>query len=82
MVLVMTGVLEISVGFDRYRLEAGDSMQFPSSMPHRYTNPEAATARAVTVILYDCPAEGGVQSPHARPAPQPGPPRPGTVSHP
>jgi transcriptional regulator with XRE-family HTH domain/quercetin dioxygenase-like cupin family protein len=67
MVLVMTGVLEISVGFDSYRLAAGDSMQFPSSMPHRYTNPEPGTARAVTVILYDCPADAGVQPPHARP---------------
>jgi DNA-binding XRE family transcriptional regulator/mannose-6-phosphate isomerase-like protein (cupin superfamily) len=57
MVLMMTGVLEISVGFETYRLEPGDSMQFPSSMPHRYANPEQQTARAVTVILYDCPAD-------------------------
>ena len=71
MVLVMTGILEIAVGFDSYRLEAGDSMQFPSSMPHRYTNPERETARAVTVILYDCPADAPVQSPHAQPGHQP-----------
>ena len=70
MVLVMTGVLEISVGFDSYRLEAGDSMQFPSSMPHRYTNPEEGTARAVTVILYDCPADAAVQPPHGQPEPR------------
>ena len=57
MVLIMAGVLEISVGFETYRLEPGDSMQFPSSMPHRYANPALETARAVTVILYDCPAD-------------------------
>lgn len=56
MVLVMSGCLEITIGFERYRLEPGDSIDFPSSMPHRYLNPSAAeTARAVTVILYDCP---------------------------
>lgn len=55
MVLVMSGCLEITVGFERYRLEPGDSIDFPSSMPHRYVNPATETARAVTVILYDCP---------------------------
>jgi DNA-binding XRE family transcriptional regulator/quercetin dioxygenase-like cupin family protein len=56
MVLVMSGCLEITIGFERYRLEPGDSIDFPSSMPHRYLNPSATeTARAVTVILYDCP---------------------------
>jgi transcriptional regulator with XRE-family HTH domain len=54
-VLVMTGRLEITVGFERYRLDAGDSIDFPSSMPHRYANPGDVTAHAVTVILYDCP---------------------------
>lgn len=58
MVLVMTGCLEITVGFDSYRLEPGDSIDFPSSMPHRYVNPGSQTARAVTAILYDCPAPG------------------------
>lgn len=61
MVLVMSGCLEITVGFETYRLEAGDSIDFPSSMPHRYVNPTAETARAVTVILYDCP--GGTPPP-------------------
>jgi transcriptional regulator with XRE-family HTH domain/quercetin dioxygenase-like cupin family protein len=56
MVLVMSGCLEITIGFERYLLEPGDSIDFPSSMPHRYLNPSAAeTARAVTAILYDCP---------------------------
>jgi transcriptional regulator with XRE-family HTH domain len=59
MVLVTTGILDITVGFERYRLEAGDSMEFPSSMPHQYVNPTDETTRAVTVILYDCPGDPG-----------------------
>ncbi len=66
MVLVTTGSLEISVGFGHHRLAPGDSMQFPSSMPHRYANPGHTTARAVTVILYDCPDAAGFAPPDAR----------------
>ena len=57
MVLMLAGRLDISVGFETYRLEPGDSMEFPSSLPHRYANPDGAEARAVTVIMYDCPAD-------------------------
>jgi transcriptional regulator with XRE-family HTH domain len=59
MVLMMRGCLEITVGFESYRLLPGDSIDFPSSMPHRYLNPGEETAHAVTVILYDCPREHG-----------------------
>ncbi len=68
MVLVMSGCLEISVGFERYRLRPGDSIDFPSSLPHRYANPWDETARAVTVIFYDCPGDAG-RPPRARQAP-------------
>jgi transcriptional regulator with XRE-family HTH domain len=53
MVLVLSGRLDIFVGFERYELEAGDSIHFPSSLPHRYVNPTDETTRAVTVILHD-----------------------------
>ncbi len=66
MVLVMSGCLEITIGFERYLLEPGDSIDFPSSMPHRYVNPATETARAVTVILYDCPDGAGQAPPDAR----------------
>jgi transcriptional regulator with XRE-family HTH domain/quercetin dioxygenase-like cupin family protein len=66
LVLVMSGCLEITIGFERYLLEPGDSIDFPSSMPHRYVNPAAQTARAVTVILYDCPGGAGQPPPDAR----------------
>jgi transcriptional regulator with XRE-family HTH domain len=59
MVLVLDGRLVIFVGFDRYELDAGDSICFPSTMPHRYLNPTEDTTRAVTVILPD----GGMHGP-------------------
>jgi transcriptional regulator with XRE-family HTH domain/quercetin dioxygenase-like cupin family protein len=69
MVLVMRGCLEITVGFERYLLDPGDSMDFPSSMPHRYVNPGDETAHAVTVIFYDCPdaRDGGPGRRHPAP---------------
>jgi transcriptional regulator with XRE-family HTH domain len=53
MVVVLSGRLVIHVGFERHELEPGDSIHFPSSMPHRYVNPGDETARAVSVILRD-----------------------------
>jgi transcriptional regulator with XRE-family HTH domain len=53
MVLVLSGRLDIFVGFERYELAAGDSIHFPSTFPHRYINPSDEVARAVTVILHD-----------------------------
>jgi transcriptional regulator with XRE-family HTH domain len=54
MVLVLSGRLDIIVGFERYELRAGDSIYFPSTFPHRYINPsDEEEARAVTVILHD-----------------------------
>lgn len=78
MVLVLEGQFEIHVGFESYLLEEGDSMLFPSSLPHRYVNPTDETARAVTVILRDGvgssagppkEAEGPVEDYVARPQP-------------
>jgi transcriptional regulator with XRE-family HTH domain len=66
MVLMLSGSLDISIGFETYRLPPGDSMEFPSSLPHRYANPGHTEARAVTVIMYDCPAGG--PGPAAAPA--------------
>jgi len=52
-VVVLSGRLDIHVGFEHFQLRPGDSIQFPSFMPHRYVNPTAETARAVTVIIHD-----------------------------
>lgn len=53
MVVVVSGQLDIHLGFDRYHLEPGDSMHFSSALPHRYVNPTQATTRAITTILHD-----------------------------
>jgi transcriptional regulator with XRE-family HTH domain len=58
MVLVLSGRLNITVGFELYELEPGDSMHFPSSLPHRYSNPSDQETRAVTVILPDADGAG------------------------
>lgn len=50
-VLVLEGAFTIHIGFDTYDLAAGDSIAFPSSLPHRYVNPTDSVSRAVTVIL-------------------------------
>jgi transcriptional regulator with XRE-family HTH domain len=53
MVLVLSGKLEIHIGFEKYELYPTDSITFPSSLPHRYVNPGDETARAVTAIVHD-----------------------------
>jgi transcriptional regulator with XRE-family HTH domain len=35
---VLRGVLEVTLGFETYRMTAGDSISFDSSRPHRLTN--------------------------------------------
>ena len=55
-VLVTEGMLDITLGFDQYRLHPGDSIQIPAAIPHRYVNPGPEITRAVTVILHDCPS--------------------------
>jgi len=53
LLLLLEGRLQIYVGFDCHELGPGDSIAFPSSLPHRYLNPTGAVTRAVTVIVRD-----------------------------
>jgi transcriptional regulator with XRE-family HTH domain len=53
MLVVLEGNFDIEVGFDLYRLSVGDSMMFPSSLPHRYVNPTDKTARAISTHIRD-----------------------------
>lgn len=46
-VLVLEGVLEVDVAGERYRLDAGDTLHYPTDRPHEWRNPGAAPARAV-----------------------------------
>ena len=52
-VLVTENQLDITIGFEVNHLLAGDSIAFPSSLPHRYVNSTDRVSRAVTVILRD-----------------------------
>lgn len=53
MIVILSGRLDIHLGFDCYHLAPGDSMHFSSALPHRYVNPTDQTTRAVTTILRD-----------------------------
>lgn len=44
---VLTGVLEVTLGFETYRVNAGDAITFDSSTPHRLTNPGDDPAEAI-----------------------------------
>jgi transcriptional regulator with XRE-family HTH domain len=47
---VLSGTLRVVVGFDEFVLEAGDSITFPSSTPHRLINDGAEPVRAIWVV--------------------------------
>jgi transcriptional regulator with XRE-family HTH domain len=49
--LVMKGTLGLTVGFDEYTLEVGDSVCFDSTVPHRLHNDGDVTVEAVWVVL-------------------------------
>ena len=48
---VLSGRLVVDVGFESYRLEAGDSISFPAPTPHRLSNPGTEPATAVWCVL-------------------------------
>jgi mannose-6-phosphate isomerase-like protein (cupin superfamily) len=45
--LVLEGVLFVQIGFETYKLEAGDSVAFDSTVPHRFWNGGDVPVRAV-----------------------------------
>lgn len=50
--VVSKGVLEVVIGSDWHRLEAGDAIYFIADQPHAYRNPGAAEAVAFLVMTY------------------------------
>jgi transcriptional regulator with XRE-family HTH domain len=68
---VLSGTLKIDVGFDEFVLEAGDSITFPSSTPHRLSNQGAETVRAVWVVRGRRGPEGAQEPELTAPAPEP-----------
>ena len=49
--LVLSGRLGVTVGFDDYLLEPGDSISFESTIPHRLHNDGDDVVRAIWVTL-------------------------------
>jgi transcriptional regulator with XRE-family HTH domain len=48
--LVIQGQIEIRVGSEVFSLEEGDSLYFPSSLPHRWQNPGTKRLETIWVI--------------------------------
>lgn len=49
--LILDGELVVELGFESYRLRAGDSIIFESTTPHRLINKNTQPMRAVWVVL-------------------------------
>lgn len=49
--LILSGELELSVGFEKYRLGPGDSCSFDSNEPHRLANPGNEPTTAIWFVI-------------------------------
>jgi quercetin dioxygenase-like cupin family protein len=49
--LVLSGTLEVTVGFDSYVLGPGDSISFDSTVPHRLRNTGKEPATGVWLVI-------------------------------
>lgn len=49
--VILAGELKLELGFEQYRLTAGDSVIFDSNTPHRLTNDGTETVRAIWIIM-------------------------------
>jgi transcriptional regulator with XRE-family HTH domain len=48
---VISGTLHIQVGFDRFELNAGDSVSFDSMTPHRLHNPSDVDSTSIWMVV-------------------------------
>ena len=48
--IVLEGCLDLWVGDETYRLEAGDAIRYPSRVAHRNQNPGPGSARILFVL--------------------------------
>ncbi len=60
--VVLSGTLKVVVGFDEFVLNAGDSITFPSSTPHRLRNDGNVTVHAVWVVRGRRGADGTAET--------------------
>ncbi len=52
LIIVLSGLLRMHVGTDRFDLGPGDSLAFPADRPHVYANPGGGEARYHNVVVY------------------------------
>ena len=52
LIVVLSGLLCMHVGNERYQLGPGDSLAFHADRPHAYENPGGAEARYQNTIIY------------------------------
>jgi transcriptional regulator with XRE-family HTH domain len=52
LIIVLSGLLRMHVGNDRFDLGPGDSLAFPADRPHSYENPGGAEARYHNIVVY------------------------------
>ena len=57
--VIVSGVLNIQIGFSEAQLHPGDSVAFNSNIPHRFWNQGASEVRAIWFISDDAPTEEG-----------------------
>lgn len=62
---VISGVLQVRIGFDEYVIEAGDSISIDSTVPHRLANLGDTPAHAIWFVLGRAPNAGAAF--HAEP---------------
>lgn len=48
--LVLSGILHVTLGFEEFLLNPGESITFASSTPHRISNERIETVHAVSVV--------------------------------
>lgn len=49
--LILTGELSVQIGFEQFVLQAGDSMAFDSTVPHRFWNAGNSPVRAIWFVI-------------------------------
>ena len=52
LIVVLSGLLRLHVGNDKFDLGPGDSLAFPADRPHTYENPGGGEARYHNVVVY------------------------------
>jgi XRE family transcriptional regulator, regulator of sulfur utilization len=52
LIVVLSGLLRMHVGSDKFDLGPGDSLAFPADRPHTYENPGGGEARYHNIVIY------------------------------